>query len=152
MYDHLSDIDNYIKVTGILQEINYYNGNDKIFWNESTDFSPTTNITLYVSLQFDKDQYLNFCGCSGMGDDFDYTTNYNSFEIIPSNTNEIIENLFIETISYGDTITIATSNFIYMDTNFFMIIELMHDETVYLPVDYGLSNLVSYMKENRSIF
>ncbi|MDD3127209.1 MAG: hypothetical protein PHT27_06305 [Candidatus Izemoplasmatales bacterium] len=87
-----------------------------------------------------------------MGDDFDYTTNYNSFEIIPSNTNEIIENLFIETISYGDTITIATSNFIYMDTNFFMIIELMHDETVYLPVDYGLSNLVSYMKENRSIF
>jgi len=33
-----------------------------------------------------------------------------------------------------------------------MIIELMHDETVYLPVDYRLSNLVSYMKENRSIF
>jgi len=31
MYDHLSDIDNYIKVTGILQEINYYNGNEKFF-------------------------------------------------------------------------------------------------------------------------
>jgi hypothetical protein len=152
MYDHLSDNDNYIEVSGILKEIYYYDGNNKIVWEESTDFSPTTNVTLNVSLQFDEEQYMNFCGCSGMSDDFDYTTNYIRFEIIPSNTNEIIENMFFESISYGDNISITTSNFIYMDTNFFMIIELANDETIYLQADTGLSNLVSYMEENHSIF
>jgi hypothetical protein len=152
MYNHLSDIENYIEVTGILQEIYYWNSNEKTSWDESTNNIPIADITLYASLQFDEEEYVKFCGCSGMSDDFDYTANYIRFEIIPSNVNAIIEKSFFESVSYGDIITITTSNFIYMDTNFFMIIELVYNESIFLPVETGLSNLVSYMKENRSIF
>lgn len=45
LYDHLSDNENYIEVTGILQEIYYYNGNDKIIWDESTDLSLNNHVT-----------------------------------------------------------------------------------------------------------
>jgi len=152
MYDHLRDIDNYIEVSGAIKEIYYWDDNEKKFWDESMDIISIEDITLYVSLQFNKEDYLKFCGCSGMSDDFDYTTNYIQFEIVPSNVNAIVDNLFFEAISYGDIIKITTSNFIYMDTNFFMIIEIVHNQVNYLLAETGLSNFVSYMKDNRSIF
>jgi peroxiredoxin family protein len=152
MYDHLGDIENYIEVTGILQEIYYWSGSNKTTWDESTEAMTNNNSKLYASLQFDEEEYMKFCGCSGMSDEFDYTTNYVIFEIIPDNVSTIIVNEFFESVSYGDFITITTSNFIYMDTNFFIIIELIHDESIYLPLDTGLSNFVSYMEENRSLF
>lgn len=152
MYNHLSDIENYFEISGILKDIYYFNDFKKISWDESTNTAPIDDRTIYFSLQFDEEEYMKFFGYSSMSEDFDYAKNYVIFEIIPSNASMIIENSFFEFVSYGDVVTIITSDWIYMDTNFYMVIELEHKDSIYLPVDTGLNNLISYMKENHSIF
>lgn len=152
LYDHLSDEKNYLQVTGKIHEIYYYKNSVKKTWQVSSDFKLDVESTIFVSLQFDKETYLKFSGTSSMSDDFDYTTNYIDFELIQLNTNILIDNSFFESISYGDDLTIKASNLIYMDTTYFVAIQLIHDDLVYLATDDGLSNFIVYMNENRSLF
>ena len=58
---------------------------------------------------------------------------------------------FYETVSAGDKITIRASNYIYMDSNFFQIAMIEHGETVYLPFEKGLQNIITMMENNKSL-
>lgn len=67
------------------------------------------------------------------------------------NSQLLTENGFFETVSVGDKITIRASNYIYMDGNFFQIAMIEHGETVYLPFEQGLRNIITMMENNKSL-
>lgn len=152
MFEPLSNIENYVEVNGVLQDIYYWDDNSKVLWEESSESFFDNDSSVYFSLQFDEENYTTFCGCSEMTEDFEYSTNYIVLEIIPSNISIMYDNLFFESISYGDRITVKTSNFIYMDTNFFQIIGLINNGLEYLESETGLRNYIDYMNENSAIF
>ena len=54
-------------------------------------------------------------------------------------------------IKPGDVIEVVTSNWIYMDGDFFYIIGLSKDNKEYLNKEEGLQNLIAYMDENKSL-
>lgn len=67
------------------------------------------------------------------------------------NSQLLTESGFYETVSAGDKITIRASNYIYMDGNFFQIAMIEHGETVYLPFEKGLQNIITMMENNKSL-
>ena len=67
------------------------------------------------------------------------------------NSQLLTESGFFETVSAGDKITIRASNYIYMDGNFFQIAMIEHGETVYLPFEKGLQNIITMMENNKSL-
>lgn len=73
-------------------------------------------------------------------------------EIVGENAREVNNNGLQDMISVGDFITVTTSDFIYMDSNFFYIIALSKDDKVFLNREKGLENMITFMDLNKSVF
>ena len=71
-----------------------------------------------------------------------------SLEVTERNCKELMNNGFFEDFQLGDDIEIRASDWIYMDGNFFFIAELKYNDTVYLDLDTGISNMVKMMVRN----
>lgn len=77
---------------------------------------------------------------------------YTYIEVIPDNIIELAKNDFFVNFEPGAIYSVTWSEYIYMDTDFFYVIGVARDNTVYLDDDIGLQNMVDYMNENRSLF
>lgn len=68
------------------------------------------------------------------------------------NNYTILKELFIsKTIVKGMKIDMRCSAWIYMDTNFYFIAELIIQDTTYLSFIDGLGNIKEYMNSNKSL-
>ena len=156
MYKHLSNLKNYVSVTGIIEGIRFYDADfEELTWEPTTNEIPQTFYFVRVSVQFDSvEEYALFSGVevSGLPEDFVVSEHYWNFEIIKENAEILIENGFFDAITIESEISMLVSNFIYMDTEFFQIIQLKYNETLYLDSETGLQNFMDYMKENNSLF
>jgi len=154
MYKHLCDLQSYVTVSGVVDEIFFYDAEwDKIIWENSADEIPESEYIMNISLHFeDEEDYLGFFGGSSLPEGYDFSADIWTFEIISTNVDVLVENGFFDAIFIGDEIRIVTSNWIYMDGNFFEIIELEHNDTVYLNSSDGLENFIEYMEKNKSWF
>lgn len=153
MYKYLSNEDNYVSVSGVVEEIYFYEG-DGIFsdWSGSADSVPESEYVMYISIHFmNEEDYLTFSGASSMAEEYDLTSVDWTFEIIMPNAEIMIQEGLLEDISIGNEITVTVSNWIYMDGNFFEIIELTYNENTYLEAEDGLSRFVEYMDEHKSL-
>ena len=64
----------------------------------------------------------------------------------------LFENGFYKDFLVGNVVEIQSSDWIYMDTNFYYVIGVKYGETQYLKAEDGLQNIVDMMDKNRSLF
>jgi hypothetical protein len=156
MYKHLSNFQNYVSVTGIVKGIHFYGADfEELTWEPTTDEIPQTFYFVRVSVQFDSvEEYALFAGVvvSGFPEDFVVSDYYGNFEIIKENAEILIENGFFDAITIESEISMLVSIFIYMDTEFFQIIQLKYNETLYLDSETGLQTFMDYMEKSKSLF
>ena len=136
MRNHLSDSASYYEYTVEVQEIaiSQYDSN---------------KLGVFVKF-YTKEEVAKFHGVSAENLTLNPEDYLITLEIIGDNINEACDNGLMEEIQSGDVIEVVTSNWIYMDGDFFYIIGLSKDNKVYLNKDEGLQNLISYMDENKS--
>jgi hypothetical protein len=101
---------------------------------------------------FSKEEVAKFNGLVSENLTFSPEEYLITFEVIGENVKEVYDNGLIEYIKPSDIIKIVASNLIYMDGEFFYIIGLSKDNKEYLNKDIGLTNLIAYMNENKSLF
>jgi hypothetical protein len=73
-------------------------------------------------------------------------------EVIAENSKILLENDFYKNFFGGNVIEIQSSNWIYMDANFYYVIGIKYDEKQYLNAEDGLQNIVDMMDKERSLF
>ena len=136
MRNHLSDSASYCEYTVEVQEIaiSQYDSN---------------KLGVFVKF-YTKEEVAKFHGVSAENLTLNPEDYLITLEIIGDNINKACDNGLMEEIQSGDVIEVVTSNWIYMDGDFFYIIGLSKDNKVYLNKDEGLQNLISYMDENKS--
>lgn len=137
MRNHLSDSASYYEYTVEVQEIaiSQYDSN---------------KLGVFVKF-YTKEEVAKFHGVSAENLTLDPEDYLITLEIIGDNVKEVCDNGLMEEIQSGDVIEVVTSNWIYMDGDFFYIIGLSKDNKEYLNKDEGLQNLISYMDENKSL-
>lgn len=137
MRNHLSDSASYYEYTVEVQEIaiSQYDSN---------------KLGVFVKF-YTKEEVAKFHGVSAENLTLNPEDYLITLEIIGDNINEACDNGLMEEIQSGDVIEVVTSNWIYMDGDFFYIIGLSKDNKEYLNKDEGLQNLISYMDENKSL-
>lgn len=134
MIKHLSDERNYETYT-----VTY----EKILFNKSEGYA-----TLTVS-GFNKEQLSGFLGFHYTeGDSTEVSIN---LCILDANYLILKENGFFETVKEKECIQIQSSNWIYMDGNFFYLAGLTCNNVEYLNFEVGLQNIRDYMRSNVSL-
>ena len=63
-----------------------------------------------------------------------------------------VENGFYKDFLVGNVVEIQSSDWVYMDTNFYYVIGVKYGETQYLNAEDGLQNIVDMMDKERSLF
>ena len=136
MRNYLSDSASYYEYTVEVQEIaiSQYDSN---------------KLGVFVKF-YTKEEVAKFRGVSAENLTLNPEDYLITLEIIGDNINKACDNGLMEEIQSGDVIEVVTSNWIYMDGDFFYIIGLSKDNKEYLNKDEGLQNLISYMDENKS--
>lgn len=136
MRNHLSDSASYYEYTVEVQEI-------------AVSQYDLNKLGVFVKF-YTKEEVAKFCGLPAENLTLNPEDYLITLEIIGNNVNEACDNGLMEEIQSGDVIEVVTSNWIYMDGDFFYIIGLSKDNKEYLNKDEGLQNLISYMDENKS--
>ncbi len=154
MYDHLSDLNNYISVTGTIENIVFFDADwNELNWDLSDDDIPDLYEHLCIYIKFySEDDYLQFTGTSNIPENFEYQSVSIMFDMIKTNIEILNENSFFKESMIDEEVSIVTSNWIYMDTNFFQIVGLSFEEISYLDPEEGLNNYSTYMEDNSSLF
>ncbi len=124
MINHLSDLNNYYEYECIYFDINKVAFSDNVDQNILDTNIYDTNVNAHVTF----------------------------VRVIDKNIKILENNKFFENITSGNTIKVKMAPFIYMDTNYFFIIEIVYNNQIYLDEIEGLQNLIEFMKENKSIF
>jgi hypothetical protein len=73
-------------------------------------------------------------------------------EVSAENSKILLENGFYKDFLVGNVVEIQSSDWIYMDTNFYYVIGVKYGETQYLNAEDGLQNIVDMMDKDRSLF
>ena len=73
-------------------------------------------------------------------------------KVSAENSKILLENGFYKDFLVGNVVEIQSSNWVYMDTNFYYVIGVKYGETQYLNAEDGLQNIVDMMDKNRSLF
>lgn len=138
MRKHLSDPNNYYDYEVVLNDYECYS-----YDHESCEIENANRI--FFDVTFTENNENTF---------YDNATINHSYrlEVTEDNNKELVKNDFYSSVSAGDTLLITASNWIYMDGNFFYIIELKLGEVCYLDRDTGLNNIIDMMNNNKSIF
>ena len=61
------------------------------------------------------------------------------------------ENGFYDIISMDAPVEITTSSFIYMDANHFFIASVSYNETVYLHFEDGITGIIEFINDHKSL-
>ena len=73
-------------------------------------------------------------------------------EVSAENSKILLENGFYKDFLVGNVVEIQSSNWVYMDANFYYIIGVKYGEIQYLNAEDGLQNIVDMMDKERSLF
>lgn len=149
MIKHLGNINNYDICRGEIRDINFYDsGNNKnsIF---ELDSLPDSDIIMEIS--FDNSNTVKkFLGGTPNTDrpidDYKF-----QFRVTKENNRILKESGFYDVVTKNTQIEIITSDFIYMDSDFFFVAGVTYNETEYLPVETGFANIEKYLEENKSL-
>lgn len=153
MYKELSDENSYHEYTMVVAGFSFFN-ETKNSW-QSYDFCEHTDadeVFVDVFLKSKED----FASFSGVGPEVisDESLKEETIKLEINNKNNavLISNGFYDDVKPGDEIVVSSSNFIYMDSDFFYIRGVGFNGTIYLDCEVGLQNIIEVMDENRSLF
>ena len=151
MRDHLSDPANYRTYEAVLADMCYVDPKTR---EEYRDFEngnfPVYDVILFVKFET-VETVSKFLGGQPNPDipldEFKF-----ALKIMAENSKILYENGFYADIALGEKICVRSSDWIYMDGDFFYIAQLEYNDTVYLSFDAGLKNIVEMINKNKSLF
>jgi len=151
MRDHLSTPDNYHKFEAIVADVFYLNPKtSEIQRNFDTPDFLDFDVTIYIQFE-DHENVSAFLGRTS-NPDMPLDEHEYSLCIPAANSKILHENGFYKNISAGDKISITSSNWIYMDSDFFYVAHAESDGVVYLNFEDGLKNIIAMMNNDKSLF
>lgn len=151
MREHLKNADNYNSYSAKLTDIYYYDSDSK---EKIRDYSDPNFFEHDITFELEFYNYKvvsQFLG-SLPNTDIPLSEYRFHFKITKENNNILLQNGFYDEVSLDTPITVTTSNFIYGDGNFFLIASVEYNDTIYLPFESGLDNIIEMMNDNKSLF
>lgn len=150
MYKHFSDENNYETYEVAVEEIYVCNKETGKLeeYNESLHDESYLSTTIYFSVS----ELGGFYGGEYILGDGTRTESIVLLEVVDENSKILLENNFYKDFTPGDVIEIQSSDWVYMDAEFYYIIGVKYDETQYLNIEDGLQNIVDMMDKDRSLF
>lgn len=147
MYDHLSDAENYQSYSVLLTSISYVEDSKQPAREDidAAEFASAENVYLDVVFTT-REQLAPFLGVSAKNIPNPVDTYTVRLKICADNHKQLMQNGFYDAVRAGDEITVTTSDWIYMDGEFFYVIGVSHDEQTYLDSKVGLQNVIDMMK------
>lgn len=131
MKDHLSDADNYKTYQVVLQKTLY--------------FDSRSEMQLYVTFA-SREELAPFLGVSPESISEPIDSHEVRLQICAENHQLLKQSGFYDDVEAGDEITVTTSDWIYMDGEFFYVIGVSVGEQVYLDPTVGLQNVIDMMQ------
>ncbi len=150
MREHLSNSENYHNYTATLVDMYYEDtSNGEIHRNFDGEDCIDSDVTIIVT--FETAEHVSaFLGGTPNTEksleDYKFSLRINS-----ANNKILFENGFYENVSLGDKINIISSNWIYMDNDFFYVAQIECDGVIYLNFEDGLKNITEMINESKSI-
>ena len=151
MRKHLSDPENYRTYEAVLVDMCYVDPKTGEQYRdfENNDFLGY-DVILFVNFET-VENVTNFLGGQPNPDmppdEFKF-----ALEITAENSKILYENGFYNDVVVGDQIRVRSSDWIYMDGDFFYVAQLEYKDTVYLSFDDGLKNMIEMINKNKSLF
>ena len=73
-------------------------------------------------------------------------------ELVGDNCEALSEYLAKEEIRVGDSISVKCATWIYMDSTFYYVAEIVIQNQTFLSFDDGLKNIIKYVNNNKALF
>ncbi|MBQ9736054.1 MAG: hypothetical protein IJV96_04640 [Clostridia bacterium] len=150
MYKHLSDVNNYEAYDVAVEKI--YVCNKETGKLEEYDESFHDESYLSTTVYFSASELNGFYSGEYILADGTRTESMVLLEVIAESSKTLLENDFYKDFSPGSVIEIQSSDWVYMDANFYYVIGVKYGETQYLNLEDGLQNIVDMMDKDRSLF
>lgn len=148
MIDHLSQAENYTQYDVTVVGISYRDADGMLYdFTEDSDISKASTVLLKVYLSSDE-ELAPFMGVSVERLRRHCEDTPVVLKINQENNQVLLDNGFYTAISMEDTITVTTSNWIYMDGEFFYVSALTYNGVEYLSEETGMSNIVAMMQKD----
>ena len=150
MYKHLSNEKNYERYEVAIENIYVCNKETRKLeeYNDTIHDESYLSTTVYFSVSeldgFDGGEYI-------LGDGT-RTEMMVLLEVSAENSKILLENGFYKDFLVGNVVEIQSSDWVYMDANFYYVIGVKYGETQYLNTEDGLQNIVDMMDKERSLF
>ena len=153
MYDHLSNEKNYERYEVAIENIYLFNQETMKFeeYNDTIHDESHLSTTVYFGVS-ELDGIDGFDGGEYLLSDGTKTERVVLLEVSAENSKILFENGFYKDFLVGNVVEIQSSDWIYMDTNFYYVIGVKYGETQYLNAEDGLQNIVDMMDKERSLF
>ena len=150
MYKHLGNENNYEKYEVAVENIYVCNKETGKLeeYNDAIHDESYLSTTVYFSV-LKLDGF--YSGEYTLGDGT-RTESMVLLEVLAENSKILLENDFYKNFLVGNVVEIQSSDWVYMDANFYYVIGVKYGETQYLNAEYGLQNIVDMMDKDRSLF
>ena len=150
MYKHLSNENNYETYEVAIENIYVCNKET----GKLEEYNDTIHDESYLcsTVYFGVSKLDGFDGGEYILGDGTKTEKMVLLEVIAENSKILLENGFYKDFLVGNVIEIQSSNWIYMDANFYYVIGIKYGEKQYLNAEDGLQNIVDMMDKDRSLF
>lgn len=150
MYKHLSNEENYETYKVSIEKI--YVCNKETGRLEEYDEAIHDESYLNSTVRFGISEIDGFCGGEYILENGSKTDYIVLLDVLSDNSQLLVNSGFYNDFSVGDTIEIQSSNWIYMDTDFYYVIGVKYNGVQYLNSDDGLQNIIDMMDKDRSLF
>ncbi len=150
MYKHLGNENNYEKYEVAVENIYVCNKETGKLeeYNDAIHDESYLSTTVYFSVS----ELDGFYGGEYILGDGTRTESMVLLEVLAENSKILLENDFYKNFLVGNVVEIQSSNWVYMDANFYYVIGVRYGETQYLNAEDGLQNIVDMMDKDRSLF
>ena len=150
VYKHLSNEKNYERYEVAIENIYVCNKET----GKLEEYNDTIHDESYLSstVYFGVSELNGFYGGEYILGDGTRTEMIVLLKVLAENSKILLENGFYKNFLVGNVVEIQSSNWVYMDANFYYIIGVKYGETQYLKAENGLQNIVDMMDKDRSLF
>ena len=150
MYKHLGNENNYEKYEVAVENIYVCNKETGKLeeYNDAIHGESYLGATVYFSVS----ELDGFYGSEYILGDGTRTESMVLLEVLAENSKILLENGFYKNFLVGNVVEIQSSDWVYMDANFYYVIGVRYGETQYLNAEDGLQNIVDMMDKDRSLF
>ena len=150
MYKHLSNEKNYERYEVAIENIYVFNKET----GKLEEYNDTIHDESYLSatVYFSVSELDGFYGGEYILGDGTRTERMVLLEVSAENSKILLENGFYKDFLVGNVVEIQSSDWVYMDANFYYVIGVKYGETQYLNAEDGLQNIVDMMDKERSLF